>query len=318
MRRIGLTGDIHIRTDELPVELSWNHQRLMLLADEINKLDCDELWVLGDLFDRANATMADMISAKQFIEEIGVPVKYINGNHCRINKDVYSLHVLKGVIGIQPLMELEKIEGVTLSCIGHESIHKIKELPPTDLLLSHFRWFHDIFGRGELLKSEEHFIKDNFKETLLSDIHYPYEPENNVRYISSPYSINFGNPKDYGLMILELDDGDFKVSRVKLDLPCKISTTLPLKLVNGYIENTDPKHKYRIIVKLLPTQFGDFKKLKAPQYVELIPKLKEITNKIKDVSKIEVGGNIKEVLLDFIKLPELEDKEYIKDVLKEK
>ena len=317
MIKIALVADIHIRTDDLPVLLSWNNNRLIDLAIEITKLELDELWIIGDLFDRANATMADIISAKHFVDEVAIPIKYLEGNHERISKDVYTLHLLQDVIGIQPLMELEKVDGVTISCIGHDSIHKIKSLPPTGLLISHFRWTHDIFGRGELLKSEEHFIKDNFKETLLGDIHYPYEPESNVRYISSPYSITFGNPKDYGLMLLELNDGEFKVSRVKLDLPCKISTTLPLKLINGYIENTNPKHKYRIIVKLLPTQFEEFKKLKAPKHVELIPKLKEITDEMKEVSKIEVGGNIKDVLLDFIKLPQLEDKLYIKDVLKE-
>ena len=38
MRRVGLVGDIHIRTDDLPVLLSWNNNRLIDLAIEIIKL----------------------------------------------------------------------------------------------------------------------------------------------------------------------------------------------------------------------------------------------------------------------------------------
>lgn len=310
-------ADIHIRTDDLPVLLSWNNNRLIDLTIAIIKLQVDEVWIIGDLFDRSHPSMGDIISATHFVKELGVPVKYINGNHERITKDLYTLHLLKNVLDITPLDELMEVDGVTLACIGHESLYKIKDLPPRDLLLSHFRWSHDVFGVGELRKKDEKFISENFRETILGDIHFPYEPMGNVRYISSPYSINYSKPKDYGVVILKFDDGDLEISRVKLDLPCKIGAKLALSLVNGFIDSTSPKHLYKLVVSLRYNQLEDFKKLKPPNNIELIPKFITEDSEVQEVGKIEVGSNIKDVLLNSLKLPEEADKLYIKDIIKD-
>ena len=316
MLKVALIADIHIRVDSLPVEVSWNYTRLKELAEELNTLIIDEVWIIGDLFDRSLASMSDIISAKHFIDTIEVPVKYLNGNHERADKDNYTLDLLKSVLNIEALPEFMETNGVSINCIGYDSIHKIKTLPPTDLLLTHLRWSHDLFGKGELGKADENFISKNFKQSILGDIHYPYEPEDNVTYISSPYSINYGTPKDYGLIILELDKGDFKFERKTLDLPCKISTTLPLAIVNGFIKSTDAKHLYRIIVKLRHNQMEDFKKIKFPKNIESIPQFIEGKLDVIDVKPIEISGNIKEVLIDSLKLEE-EGNQYIREILKE-
>ncbi len=317
MFKVALAADIHIKTDELPVEASWNHNRLMLLAESISNMDVDELWIIGDLFDKARPTIGDIISAKLFVSIVGKPIKFLEGNHERINRDVYTLNMLKGVLGITKLPEKVSIEGVGITAIGHDFIHKIKEMPKDDILLSHFRWSHAIFGKGELLKRDEKYIKNNFTSTILGDIHYPYQPEANVKYISSPYSINFGTPKEYGLMVLELNKGKHTETRVALDLPCKITYKTKLSLVNGLIESTDLKHQYNIIVSIRFNELEKFKKLKSPSNIELIPKYEEIKNENNEVTKIKIGNNIKDVLLDSLELPQKEDKEYIKNILKE-
>ena len=137
-------------------------------------------------------------------------------------------------------------------------------------------------------------------------------------YTSSPYSVSFGKQKDFGMMLLAFDKGAVTHSRLLLDLPCKISTKLKLSLVNGYITSTDSKHLYRVVVYIRHNELEKFKKLKAPDNVELIPQFKEDDfEKIKS-EKIEVGGNIKEVLLDSLELPTRKDKDYISAILKEK
>ena len=317
MIRVVTVADIHVRVDNPVIGISWNHQRLSLLVDSINELDVDEVWIIGDLFDRSLPNMSDIMSAHHFISKIEKPIKFLEGNHERISRDIYTLNALKAVLDITKLPESFDMEGVSVTAIGHDVIHKIKDLPKSDLLLSHFRWSHDVFGVGELNSKTEKLITKNFGLTILGDIHYPYEPVDNVKYISSPYAINYGTPKDYGLGIITFDKGSYKFERVKLDLPCKISAKLNLSLVNGYIASTKPKHLYRIVVMLRYNQLEDFKKLKTPANVDLMPKFEETKTSYKEPEKIEVGANIKDVLLSSLKLPEQSDIEYIKETLKE-
>ena len=316
MVNVLLLADIHIRLDELPIDPSWEYQRLILLAEAINKQNVDELWVLGDLFDKSHPTMADIIAAKRFITELDAPIKYLEGNHERISRDIYTLKQLEQVLGIEKLPEHFEVEGIGITAIGHDNIHKICELPEDDLLLSHFRWSHSIFGRGELSKKVENDISTTFRFTILGDIHYPYEPLKNVMYISSPYSINFGKQKAFGMMQLFFDKGAYTYERIPLDLPCKISTKLNLSLVNGYVDSTDPKHRYRVIVNIRHNELEKFKKLKVPKNIELIPQFIE-NDFEKVVKKIEVGSNIKDVLLDSLVLPTRKDRDYISGILKE-
>lgn len=317
MKKVGLISDIHIRVDDLPVILSWNNNRLTELAISIQKQDLEELWIIGDLFDRAKPNLGDIIAAKHFVTKVGIPIKYLEGNHERINKDIYTLGLLEDVLGIQVLPEGFEIEDIGVTAISHRDIQKIETLPPSDLLLSHFRWSHDVFGDGELSKKAESIISETFQLTILGDIHYPYEPKANVKYISSPYSINFGAKKDYGMVILEFNNGELKFTRELLDLPCKISSTQPLSLVNGYVESTDSKHMYRLKVDLKLNDYEKFKNLRVPNNIELIPNI--IVNEHRRVAseKLDISTNIQEVLMGTLKMRK-EDKTYIKEVIKEK
>ena len=276
----------------------------------------DEVWIIGDLFDRAKPSLGDIIAAKHFVTELGIPIKYLEGNHERINKDLYTLRLLEDVLGIQELPQGFEIEDVGVTAISHRDIHKIKDLPSDDLLLSHFRWSHPVFGEGELNKTTEKFISENYQLALLGDIHYPYEPEDTVNYISSPYSINYGNQKDYGMVVIEFSNGMFDPQRVILDLPSKISLSTNLGVINGVLEGLDPRHLYKIKVNIRLEQFEKFKKIKYPNNVILIPSIEEEIRKETGREKIEISGEIKEVLMDTLSLPKA-DKDYIREIIKE-
>lgn len=316
MIRVGLLADIHVRVDELPVLLSWNHNRLMELAVVVSSQELDEVWIIGDLFDRSQPSLGDIISAHSFIKALEVPVRYLEGNHERINKDIYTLGLLADVLNMEALPNRFECEGVDITAISHKDIQSLPNLPKGTLLLSHFRWQHAIFGEGELSKRTENIISKNFVEILLGDVHFPYEPEANVKYISSPYSINFGAQKDYGMMVLAFEEGKYQATRKILDLPCKISSVTSLSLLNGYLEGTDSKHLYRIKVKLRLEEYEKFKNVRRPSNVELIPQIEGETVEEIKVDKLDIGANIKEVLLDTLALKE-HDKNYIKEILKE-
>ena len=103
-----------------------------------------------------------------------------------------------------------------------------------------------------------------------------------------------------------------------LELPTKITIALNLSLVNGYFQAIKKENKYKIVVNIRFNQLEDFKKLQPPSNVSLLPRFSD-TSSIDEnkPTKIEVGANIKEVLLESLGFKEKKDLTYIKNTLKE-
>ncbi len=309
-----VVSDIHIKADGLDILKSWEHNRLMLLADSINNIQADTIWILGDLFDKHYPSMLDIICAKDFINALNKPVQYLEGNHERINNEVYTISLLADTLGIAPLLQSFSIGKHSVFAISHKDLELIPKLPSANLLLSHFRWTHSVFGNGELSKTTENFIPKNFDLTILGDIHYPYEPVENVKYISSPYSISFSSMQEYNIGIIDFAD-ELKFTRIPLDLPCKIKFKLPLSLVYSYIESANPMHKYRLIVDLRFNEYDKFKQLKRYDNIEYIPKLESTEGEVKEIEEIKISANVEKAFMDTLSISN-EDKEYIKNIIK--
>lgn len=313
--KIVLVADIHIRIDDQPIFATWEYQRLMLLKDEIVKQGANEVWILGDLFDRNKPTVADIKAAFRFTE--GLTVRYIEGNHERIDKHTYLLAQLEDVLQMIRLPNFQEIEGVSITAFGHDELDKILQASDSDILLSHFRWSHSVFGQGEFKPMEEKRIASKYSSVILGDIHYPYQPLSNVQYISSPYGITYSASGDYGIALLELSKGNHNLTLIPLNLPNKITVTTRISLVNGLMESVENnQNKYKILVELLLKDIDAFNRLKPPSNVTLIPKVIDASKTTKAVEKISVSTNIKDVLIGALDLPQ-DSREYIKDILKE-
>jgi len=315
MCRISLVTDIHVRiVNTSPYQEDWNYKRLMQLGYMLNKEDTSEVWILGDLFDRAMPSVFDVATVNTFLSIIGKPIKFIEGNHERINKLQYTMQLLSTTLNIERLSESFSIEGVHIVALGHDTLYKVLDVPKADILLSHFRWSHPIFGKGELSRKDESKISENFKLTILGDIHSRYIPKDNVKYIGSPYSISFSPSSEFGVGELILDNGKFIFNYVDTDLPNKIKLSTPLTLLSGVLSGLLPEHKYRITVTLIEKELDKFKKLKTESNVEIIGKVVE--RGTKEVQEgLTVRGDVKDILIDSLTLPK-KSIQYIKDVLK--
>jgi DNA repair exonuclease SbcCD nuclease subunit len=289
----------------------------MKLADILHDAPTTEVWIIGDLFDRASPSVYDIATAHEFIQKVGKPVKYIEGNHERVSKVQYTLRLLEDTLGITKLPEYTTLEGVSITSIGHDSLDKLSIIQGGDILLSHFRWSHPLFGKGELSKAEETRISQIFSSIILGDIHSRYSPLDNVKYIGSPYSISFSSSEEFGVGELHLDNGKFIFERVDLHLPNKISavTTLPL-LQSVLVGIQDEDSKYRITVMLRNSaEAEEVAVYRTPSNVELIGKFIVQDAKEDVEEKIEIRGEVKDILIDSLTLPS-KSIQYIRDVLR--
>lgn len=315
MTNVALVTDIHVNIKTVPYQASWEYFRLIELAKVLMDTDASEVWVLGDLFDKHHPSILDIAAVKDFFTTIGKPIKFIEGNHERMNKDIYTMHVLKDVLNIEPLPELQEIDGVSITAIGHDRLPIICDVPNSDILVGHFRWSHSMFGRGELSTKEEKKLVTKFKQVILGDIHDGYEPTTNVAYIGSPYSVSFSTSSTFGIAILSLDKGNFTFTKVPTTLPNKIVIRTTLNLVHGVLEGCDTINKYRVIVKLAPTDMPKFKQITVNDNIELLGEFKEGTNTTLTTT-IEVGNNVKDILINILPF-NTDEKTYINNLLKE-
>jgi len=309
---VALVADIHINTSENEI---FETNRLIELGDILNEDGSTEVYLLGDIFDKSKPDMFDIVAFKKFIDCINKPIYYIEGNHERVNAQYYCLDDIMGMFNIQKLETTFK--GTTkVYPIGHQELSSIQYIDTShkgkSVLLSHFRWTHPLFGKGELYKYEND-IKTKFNMVFLGDIHESYEPKDNVIYTGSPYSNKYKIQGEHSYLLVDFEDLTY--GRVLLDLPNKISITLPLSKLVSFLENIDTRHKYVIKVDIRNTdELKKLKKLVIPSCVtRLIPKVEKEEDSKKEV--IEKKNTILDTLISVLPKTIKDDEEYIRSIL---
>jgi len=305
---IDIVADIHIKMSALDV---FEYDRLMALADILKNNKSQAVWILGDLFDKHSPNLFEIKAANDFIQAIGKPIYFLEGNHERISHETYTLHLLKDTLGMQPLPDYQEIEGVSIVAVGHNKLCDIATRTEADILLSHFRWTHPLYGVGEIGKESEWIIVDKYKNIILGDIHdNTFKPAENVVYTGSPYSISYSSHTNYGYITLTLD-GNYNIEQRQLALPNKVKLMATLNTLQGLVVGLDSASKYRIVVNLMDNEVDAFKNIKVPDNIELIGKIME---EHKEERKIDVGNDIKKVFLSSLRLREDEIK-YIDGII---
>ena len=235
------------------IENNFHVNRLMLLADEINKLRPDRVYILGDLLDSTNINLCTREALKTFILKIGVIVNYLNGNHERINQNEYILDYLD--IGMKPLHTKQKISKTSITSLNHNQIHDAPHIT-SDILLSHFRWTLPVFWgtKGELSKTDLSIVTSNYLDVILGDVHAEFEPEDNVTYVNQPYSHKYLPVSPKGLIMLSIKERGYDITRHHLDLPNKILITCSFNELDDVLNTLDERHLYKIRINIKSTE----------------------------------------------------------------
>lgn len=293
--RIILLADIHARSDNLTVT------RLSEIGQQLGHYD--QLWVLGDFFDKSPSS-DELLVVNTFLNTQH-DVYYINGNHERNREDVYKVddYIKHNLLNLKQLPPTFKIHNTTFNAVPHKDIHK-NIWDSSDILLSHFRWTHSLYGDGELAKADEAYICSMYKDVLLGDIHYRYNPVANVKYVGSPYNIHYGLAQNNGYIQLDVTEDGYTYQYVDLDC------TEKLKISVATLSTTPTKHLYKCIVHTTLEESTNSRLLlpKLPNviYEYVVSTVSEVTPPIQD-----------SVSLTFLSLVKEEDKEYLLEVIKE-
>jgi len=214
-RPSGLTS----RLEDLMECWRWIH-------DDATHRDCEQLFVLGDLFDSRTEIELPVLSAVgTLVKESKLPVHIIPGNHDAYlrNSSITSLTALSGMATVHTMPATLHSKGWTVSffpwhddnssiakSISHEIVELKKKYGKTKL--KHYAFAHltvDGLFPGKAGVTTEDLNLRFWSQVILGDVHDPILVAPNCRYCASPLQLNFGDAgKHRGYVILDLSTGE--------------------------------------------------------------------------------------------------------------
>jgi len=321
--KILLIADIHFPTlsvDKItPTKYQNNFinnfhvNRLMLLSKEINNSTPTRVYIIGDFVDKNYINLPTLIVLKQFIENINAKVYYLNGNHEKISHNEYLLSYIADFLNIYEIPREEIIDGLSLKAIHHKDIDKLLNMKG-DILFSHFRWYHSLYGAGEILREDLDKVSNSFNQLYLGDMHYQYEPKQNVHYIGQPYSSKYYRPTQHTLTLLTISDSEFTHERIPINLPNKLLHVLEsLDNLQEFINGLSETDLHKIVITLQYSKEFIETDYSVPSNVEIV--VRETISSEDIEVKIDNDIDIKEVLLSKVRV---ESRPFIESVIGDK
>lgn len=292
---------------------NFHINRMEKLVELINLENPDKVWILGDLVDSNKINLATQHSLLGVIDKIKCPVEYLNGNHERIKNNDYLLDYLFQYSKISHLPPLQKINNITVAAVGHNEIHNLQNTK-ADILLSHFRWSLPVFWgkKAEVSKATMEYITNNFKLSILGDIHAEYEPEPNVKYVNQPFTTKFIEPRNGSILQLIIENEDIKIDRIVTDLPNKVKIVCDLKDLQETLTSLVPSNYYKVICNIEEEHVHN---LPNTNLSNVILEFNIISKDFNDDVIESVSDEISIIDSIISGLSKKTDKEYIKDEL---
>jgi len=305
-------GDLHINTSE---SYDFEVNRLEELANIINSRNPDKLFLLGDVLDKSNPSHKDIVALHLFLSSIECDISYISGNHERVSENNYILDEIMNMFDIPKLPRKFKLGKYNVLAVGHDEIHSLSvdDLINVDLFLSHFRWSHKLYGKGEL-QILERAIASEVGLVILGDIHSFYTPKKNVIYTSAPYTSKYQVEQQNSFIELTYSEKGIVANRYECNLPSKVKLHIDnFPKLHRILDTLDSQHRYIISVDVTRDELSKVNKIKLPDCViRLLPKVSKDATKNKEAVKSN-KGSILDTLISI--LPKDIDKEYVVDLL---
>lgn len=216
MSRICFTADHHIKLGQKKVPKEWQRNRFMLLAAELNKVECDYHVFGGDLLDVSNPSIEELGLLYEFLSEILKPIILIAGNHEMTSKTKDCFRFIKQMLtdlNVRLIEGFETIDG--MDYIPYNCLYK--EFPQTDskLAVTHVRGEIPPHVLPEV--DLEKFSK--YDKVFAGDLHSYTNSQRNIHYPGSPFNTSFhrsipsgGN----GLFVIDTSTGDFRWCELRL------------------------------------------------------------------------------------------------------
>ncbi len=319
--KIAVVGDIHLSLRGK--DNQWELDRFESLFDILAAEDVNRVLINGDIFDKSVPTLMEIAAFYDAVNKIKTSGKecfVIDGNHEELSSKKTTFDFLPHTNFTHLKLFSEIISGVEVWYVGHPYIQALNNGSVTpqkpSILFSHYR--SDIgFAKEEVSNSK---VSSMFSHSVLSDIHYRLSPAENIEYTSSPYGIHFSPEKEYGYVVVDINDGDYSIEFKQLHLPSKIKLQVEAKDLETAVQLLDDTNKYNI--EVLGEENSDFiKLLKNKECVEKFSFISEEEDieDIKDdiiLSTVNSVTGIIEISLEDLELTD-EEKNAAKRLLRE-
>lgn len=257
MRKILAVGDIHVKRQHIKTSILFKDKLIKLcLANEF-----DMVVLLGDAandFEKMHiqcwSVLVDMFKD---LNKLGIPIKYIVGNHDMLNNQVYMnssenfFHIFNELENVEVHSSISS-DSDFIYCpyvpVGrfNESIEKIDDFASKKIIFAHQEFFGSKMGA---IKSR-HGDKWNKNNPLVvsGHIHERDWLQDNILYVGSPYDTAYGSTTKKTVELITIEDsGEIATKTLDMDMPKKISIETNCENFAN-IENND-KDYVRIVLK---------------------------------------------------------------------
>lgn len=229
---VSFIADQHIKLGQKNVPRVWQYNRFMLLADEINKLDCKYHIFGGDLLDVANPSIEEIGLMYDFLTKIEKHIIMIPGNHEMKSKkkDCYGyISNMLQDLGVEVIRDFQTIDG--LDYIPYNILKdKTWPTPNSNIAITHVR--------GEIpphIKPEIDLEKfSQYEKVFAGDLHSNKCSQGNILYPGSPFNTSFHRTNSdgvHGIFLIGVDTGEHSWVELKLPQLLRKTVLLPEEMV---------------------------------------------------------------------------------------
>jgi DNA repair exonuclease SbcCD nuclease subunit len=287
MSKICFSADHHIKLGQKNVPRDWQRNRFMLLADELNKIDCDYHVFGGDLLDVANPSIEEVGLMYTFLHKIAKPIIMISGNHEMSTKtlDCYK-HISDMLehLNVRVVREFETINGIDY--IPYNILHsKTWGTRCSDLAVTHVRGEIPPHVMPEV--NLERF--DEYTKVFAGDLHSVSNSQRNILYPGSPFATSFHRAipsGSNGYFIIDTTTNDHIWHELRLPQLIRQTVREEKEIIKTEFHHT--------IYELE----GDLEGLAKVENSELLDK--KITKDISSPATLTMSGSITEELAEFL------------------
>ena len=232
MSTICFTADHHIKLGAKNVPRDWQKNRFMMLAAELNKVECDYHVFGGDLFDVAKPSIEEVGLCYDFLKVIEKPIVMISGNHEMQTKtrDCYThIDQMLEDLDVTTFREFTTHDGIDY--IPYNILHAGWDEKHSDYAVTHVRGFIPPHVQPEI----DLAVFSEYKKVLAGDLHSVRNSQGNIWYPGSPMSTSFhrgGIPTGAnGYFIFDTETGDNKWRELSLPHLLRETVTDPELIV---------------------------------------------------------------------------------------
>lgn len=305
-----IVADIHIKLGQRKVPRAWQANRVMQLAEEINKHQVDAVVIAGDLLDVAKPSVDEVGLMLDFLAHIRDPKIILPGNHEMVTKTKDCFIPLDAILKHLDTTVVREFDSNTLPGIDIIPYNVLnKDFPETGnpIAITHVR--------GEIPPHVEPEIDlarlSQYDTVYAGDLHSKTNSQLNIKYPGSPFTTSFHrNPStkgSTGIYLVDVTTGEDEWVQLNLPELLRYKVSSPEDMIAD---------EYNVVIYELEGDLEDLAKVKDSDLLD-----KKVANNVFSEAQLDLESGdlteeVKEYLIKIKQVPDAKVSELL-SVLKE-